>query len=235
MRDGARTRVWVAFWLRYLGVFLLGLTFFLGWYAVTATQSMYGTSVTDTFSAASTSTSATWYGAAPAQPTPYDQADLPVTGSLYEVVVGLVLAAAVLGIATAGLSNPGRRSTRPRIILALSLAAVALAIAAPILLVAEQPAAVCSDASHFSQGLGVQPVNYTPPRCEWQFRLSDNSWYAPGFSTGPGSSFVGSASDSSGSMTWGPGPAWYLCIAGAVLLAGGQVLELSRSRVQTSA
>ena len=233
MRGAARTRGWAALWLRYLGVFLLGLTFFLSWYAVTATQSGYGTSVTQTFSAASTSTSATSFGAPQAQSTPYDQADLPATGMLYEAVVGLVLAAAILGIAITAFSNPGRPRSRARIVAALSIAAVALALAAPVLLVAEQPAAVCSDARHFPMPLGAPGGGggiYSTPGCHWQFRMSDGGWYGPGFTTGPQSSFAGSASSSSGNMTWGPGPAWYLCIGGAVLLAAGQVLESHRGR-----
>ena len=233
MREAARTRVWAALWLRYLGVFLLGLTFFLSWYAVTATQSGYGTSVTQTFSAVSTSVSATWYGAPPAQPTPYDQADLPATGSLYEVVVGLVLAAATLGIAITAISNPGRARSRSRIVVALSIAAVALALAASVLLVAAQPAAVCSDARHFPLPLGYAGGggSYSHPECNWQFKDGNNGWYNPGLATGPQSSFVGSASSSTGNMTWGPGPALYLCVGGAVLLASGQVLEFGRPKL----
>lgn len=229
MRDGSRTRSWVALWLRFLGVFLLGLTFFVSWYAVSATQSDGGGSIAETFSATSVSTAATWFGAPTAQPTPYDNANLPATGTLYEVVVALVLLAAALGIAVAGLANPARPRTRRRTVLVLSIAAVALAVAAPVLLVAVQPVAVCSDSSHNSPGLGPPPpANYTPPRCPWQFRLGDSGSYYPGFSTGPGSSYVGTTSDSGGTMSWGSGPAWYLCVGGAVLLAGGQALESIR-------
>lgn len=124
----------------------------------------------------------------------YTQARLNDTGSLAVAGQGVVIAGFVLGLLSA-LLGIGARSNQPWVLptIVLAILALILAIAAPLLMFAAQPAAIDKDVT--AQDHGVPPTG-----------------------SGPWSSFAGS----NASFSWGPSMGWYISLgASAVILVGG--------------
>ena len=217
----SRRRVLGAFVL--IGAGLLASTFFLGWYVISGQGSNPQTNATETLRLLSVSVTGSgggnWNGT-------YADAHLPHTGTIYLatalLVFGAVLIAAVVGtFLMFGGGGAGRRT-----VLALSLLAVVLAAAGPIITATAQPAAICSDAHGFSPPLGSPGGNETigGTTCTWEFYQGSGGWYGPGQTTGPGDSFIGTSSQYGATQAWGPTAGWYLGIVGAVIMGTATAL-----------
>jgi hypothetical protein len=174
---------------------------------------------------------------------------LPNTGTLYLIVAGIVILAAIFAfvVATLILARDARR--RKRLTPILMVAAIALAAAGPVLLFAVQPALECADSSHLPP---------PPPPSEYGNSTSSSScgWGMPaGYdsstpyavyessSAGPQSSFFGSqpfhltSSDTGYSLDWGPSYGWYVALIATLLIGMGALRyrAASRSAMRTPA
>ena len=199
--------------LCWMGIALLIPALLLSWYSVSSTTG--SGNIIESFylgHAQLSSPGSNWTSS-------YSDASLPDTGSLYAEITIVFAAGLVVGVATGIVSILASRKLPRWIVIALSFSAVALVALAPALLAAFQPSAVCSDASNFPPPLGQGvPSRIGGPGCTWSFDLRDQGWYGPGQPSGPGLSFAGHSAQYSGNLTWGPGPAWFLAIAGAALI-----------------
>lgn len=217
--------------LLWAGVVLIVLSLPLPWYSISGSSNQE--QVSETFSisdAALSSQRASWTSS-------YSAAQLPHTGQLYELVSGIVLFAIFAG-GLAGALLLLRWSGRERLIV-LAICAVAMVLAAlgPLLLIADQPIAVCADENGFSQPFGV-PGNQTGPSvCTWEFYLGNQAgWFAIGGPGGPGASFVGHSAAYGSNLTWGPELGWYLSLFGAsfiVVAIAPQLPTLLHPRIQS--
>jgi hypothetical protein len=158
------------------------------------------------------------FGAAPTAPVTYASAFQPATGTLYLLVLLLVvgsIAAAGFGVFSLVRSRPHRRA-----VLLAGAVVVLVGLAAPTVLAEMQPSALCSDAGH-GPGGGA---------CTWPYPLT-NGTAGLGASNGPQLSFYGNVPNPGGcgvGAAWGPGPAWYLAwltapLGVAALVLGGRV------------
>jgi hypothetical protein len=189
-----------------VGTLMLLVGLFLAWYSITES----GSTISDTISFSPDGQVSVNGGGISASAS-YATAHLNTTGGLYTIVEGLlvvgVLVAGIGGaLAVATVWRPGLRTA------AVVLGAVALvfAIAGPIVLLVDQPAALNSDFTS-QNGYGA---------------FGGGS--ASGVSS-PTNSFIGSASANGNSLAWGPTIGWYLAIvAGALCLVGAIVTLTAR-------
>lgn len=194
--------------LHWAGIALLASALFVGWYSVTGEGGNSGMVENFyLFGVQFTGPSTSWTSS-------YSSAFFSETGTLYQVVAALLIAAIVLGIGVGGVVLLSGRRERTILMLLLSCAVVGLALAAPVLLWAAQPAAVCSDSQHFSPPLAGPHVASGDPSCTWSFYLGGGTWVGAG-QAGPGGSFFG---ESSGNIAWGPAAGWYLALLGSALV-----------------
>jgi hypothetical protein len=217
-----------------LTAFVLLLTaILLGWYSVSATNSLdQGTTTFDLWEVHTTT-----YLGGPASsypvPSSYSDAHLSQTGILY-AAASILMVVALAASAFAGFAYvKGQRSRIRRwVVVPIALAAI-LATTAPILIAVEQPMAVCADAKNFSPPLGAPPngVNGSAPGCTWEFY--NGTWWNPGGGSGPGSTFVGHSSAGAGSESWGPGQGWVLALVAAAVLWIAVVIEAKRLRAHS--
>ena len=213
-----------------VGVVILIVTLFLGWYAITATatsssgggstnatgtETFYPVNqVTISFSCSGQNCSGTLSAT-----NSYSQAGLHEVGDLYTIVVVFVSAgiALVLAAAVFALTSAGHRSGWA---LLLAVIGIVLIAAAPTMLLGAQPSLLKSDEGG-SGGSG----NVTA-------------------SSSPASSFFGSCSGSgcggalangqSASASWGPSAGWYLCLVALAPLMTGFFLVRSQKRAPPS-
>jgi hypothetical protein len=134
------------------------------------------------------------------------------TGNLYNVVTYLTYGGIVLGLIGAVLAFMGRSGTA-RLVLVLALI---LAIVGPLILLAEQPAAVSAD---YKNSTGSSPSGSGP----WSSFYGSCSNSACGSAAG-----VANTSGVSNSQSWGPGLGWYLAIVAFVFFLIGMVMAGGR-------
>lgn len=216
--------------LYILGAVVLLVTLFTGWYTISGqvggshlSYTLYPYWVQDSSPSSNGQTS-------------YSAVDLGQTGGLYSIVTVLALSAATLGLVIGFLALTAVGLRRAKALLVLSLVTTAIAVAAPALVAAGQPAAVCSDSQHFSPPLGAPSTASSSDgaSCTWEF-YSDGVWYGTGQPTGPGNSFVGQSGLYGNSLAWGPSTGWYLAIASAGVIAAATALRTSsRSPAETA-
>ena len=204
----------------------LAVSLFLPWYSVSAIDSSSDRRVSSQFYLWGVTTSSSGVGADGSRTSSYSSDVLPHTGGVYAAALGLVLvgiAGSTLAGAIALRSGPGARQLR----LFAALVSAAVVTVAPLALIAVQPGAICSDAQGFEAPLG-SPGGASSGGCTWQFYLGSGGWYAPGQADGPQGSFTGH----DGSLTWGPGVAWFLSLGAGLVLATESVLTWRSSHFQ---
>ncbi|MCI4365297.1 MAG: hypothetical protein L3K10_04460 [Thermoplasmata archaeon] len=166
-----------------------------------------------------------------ADPAPFADVSLPHVGTLYLVVALLVVIGGSLGILAGYFIKKGASDARRRLVSTLLLLTVIIALLGPLLLVVEQPAAICSD-SHpgSSTPLAGPPTNDTGGMsipCSWDIvtpRVGGSGYgFDSGITPGPQSSFFGTDNVSGQHHTWGPAMGWYLALASSAILGGGAV------------
>jgi len=213
-----------------IGVVMLIVTLFVGWYAATATATTTSgsgsTSVTGTETfyplnqvMASFSCSGQSCNGTLSTTDSYSQAGIHDVGNLYTIVVVFVSAGIALTLAAAvfALTSAGRRSGWA---LLLAVIGIVLVAAAPTILLGAQPSLLKSDEGGSG---GAASGNAT---------------------ASPASSFFGSCSGSgcggtlangqSASGSWGPSWGWYLCLAALAPLVTGFLLVRSQKRAPPS-
>jgi hypothetical protein len=215
----SRFRAPVSIALLLGGALLIGSCLFLGWYVITGSSGAAQGATENFYSFGSTTASASLGNFSGS----YAQANLPATGSLLLVVVGVALAGAILGALVGALIALRWAARHRRLVLGLSLAASALAVTAPVLLALALPGSVCSDARGFSAPFGPPggSVQTGGASCTWEFYLGGGAWYGTGSPMGPGNSFVGHSGANPLSLSWGPGSGWYVSTLGAALIVAG--------------
>ena len=183
-------------------VFLIAL--FVNWYAISVTSP--STSGSESFSPDGQITVSAQGLQASAS---YSTARLNNTGTLYELVAGLVVFGVLmagigggLGIATAW--RPGWRHGA----IVIGVVGLVLGVVAPVVLLLEQPTALKND---FTPGNGFATIT---------------GGSASGVSN-PTNSFFGSASANGATVDWGPTLGWYLAFVGAGLALAGAVVTLT--------
>ena len=199
------TRNSVAGSLSIAAAVVLIVALFLGWYAISATLLHPGSRVltTTTFHLGQTlSESSSCSGLELGCPSPtstsstYSGAGLNDTGHLYAVMEVAVVIGVLLGIIGGGLLLTLRKGKPPSWATYLILAALVMAVVAPVGLSVLQPSALSNDS------------------------------YAKGMPASAATSFVGSCNETTCappnelfgvSESWGPGAGWYLAFVAIVL------------------
>jgi hypothetical protein len=162
----------------------------------------------------------------------FTEVGLPTTGQLYaEISVAIVLSAVLGGLAVSLMLWRGPPSRRALASVVVILAA-ALSVSAPLLLVAAQPGALCSDSIYIPPplALGSTPSSRSPPSCDWSIDTPSSS--GSGYSTtnggppGPETSFIGSDVVQGANHTWGPSIGWFVALAGSSLVLAGAAIAL---------
>jgi hypothetical protein len=204
--------------LLLLGVVLLIVSLFMGWYAYSLTASATASDVSVTISGTTTPyplnqiteamTCVGWSGCAQFNITSassYSQGGDDGIGALYDIVAGFVIAGIVIGVAAAALAfSGGRRSGLAGTLAVLAIILVALA---PTLLFASQPTVISS-----------QGAPYTGPGSVAGASSPRTSFFGSCSGTGCGLVFPSGTTDSG---SWGPSTGWYLSfVAVAPLIAG---------------
>jgi hypothetical protein len=213
----------------WVGAAVLASTVFVGWYAVSVVSGPGSgcTNLWESLAPFSVTVNGSGNNCGPAQVADYRTASLPATGTLYSTVLALVLGAAALaGVAGWGILRGRHRDSWWN--LTIGAVGTVLAAAAPVLLLLEQPAAICSDQGFseipFTVASGSDGCNH------WSFWTStgfSSTWWG---SAGPWNSFVGGSHLGTTVFAWGPAIGWYLGIAAAALLALGVLLADRDSR-----
>lgn len=215
LRIGPRRAVGL---LLMIGAALLALAFFVGWYSISVTNGSQ--SVTETFSISGVHEVSSGMGSGSGSyASSFAGAYLPDTGALFALVGTLLLGAVLVGIAGGFfVLFGGSWASRKAILLVAVLAAVLFATV-PVVLLAEQPSAVCADAQHFPPPLGAPSAqgSASQPTCTWEFNLGDGEWSNPVGVVGPGASFFGQATQSGWVQTWGPGLGWFVASFAALM------------------
>jgi hypothetical protein len=162
--------------------------------------------------------------------TSYSSVGLAHTEILYLVITGFVIAGGVLGFCAAYLIRRNRNRAPRRWVSGLVVLTVILALAAPVLMVVAQPAAVCSDSHVVSAPLEAMQLNVSGGAslpCGWNMAYSNgDGGYGPGplWSTpGPQSSLFGGENLTGYWHSWAPSIGWYVALAASVLLLVGAV------------
>jgi hypothetical protein len=209
--------------LLLVGSGLLAPTFYLGWYAVSATNG--SESVSETFYMSGVhELGSGWGSPSGSYASSFADAYLPNTGGLYSLAGAILLGALLVGLAGGLLILLGGKRVSSNAVLLFALLATVLFAAAPMLLLAEQPSAVCTDAQHFNTPLGPPPS--PQPKCTWEFYMAGGGWSNPVGGAGPGSTFSGQVAQSGWVQSWGPGMGWFVATFAAVLAFGAIPISL---------
>ncbi len=200
------------------GAILVIVSVFLGWYAVSATASEtidgahFQITATATFYPVNevryTDLCEGWSGCSSyntSSTDSYSAEGLGNVGDLYDAVVALLVGSILAGVAAGilALASGRRRSNGARL---FALLAVGLLAVAPVLLSADQPAAIASEGS---SGMGGNMTSGPSPRTSFFGSCSDADC--------PGSVVSGA----NVSETWGPSIGWYLSLGALVPLILG--------------
>jgi hypothetical protein len=226
-----------------VGAVLLLASLFLGWYQIHEVNRSGCTGITETLSPFWVTVTTSGTGCPPSEIGSFQAAGLPQTGALYFVAGVLTAVAGVLALMLILLNRRVRQSRRSSIILiAVSVGALALAALAPVLIVMEQPSAVCHDEGVFQTPLGTpeassvvssgiylnQSAPEPPDPCNgwsfWSGSPPGSTWPVWVGSSGPWDSYAGSNESGSAELVWGPTLGWVLDLGGIALLVAGPVL-----------
>jgi hypothetical protein len=177
----------------------------------------------------------------------YSAIELGNTGALYLAVTGLVAAGGLLGVTTAylmwrgvdrtprllaqaGLMWRGANRTPRRVVSALLVITILLALAGPVAVAFAQPGIVCSDSVVvptpfvLAQAYSNHTSGARPP-CGWDMPTPIGQTpaytFRLGTSPGPQTSFFGTDNETGQVLSWGPSVGWYLAMAASALLVIG--------------
>jgi hypothetical protein len=206
------------------------------WYMVSAVPSNYPTGqISESFSTGGVTLTCNAGTDCQSSMRTFSDASLPATGSLYAGLTLVEIAAALAAFAVGGLILVRKRETRPPLALGLTMALLILAALGPLLLLIEQPGAICSDSPNAETPFELRAAYLGPtggPACSWTFSLGGGTWYGPGGLMGPQSTFFGHATEPAGNVSWAPDIGWYVAWAGPVILGvgGGLLFFAGRSR-----
>lgn len=207
MRRSAELRRNAASALLLVGAISLLMSALLGWYVITTRSTSSGSTVTEGYDFDPGPTYVTWnlcsgsachYEAhanasnAPPYSAGFDGMPVPRVQALYGALGGILVVAGAVGL-FAGILHFGFVGNRrvATIVLGLVMSEILLGASAPALVTADNAAALRSD-------------------------LGANSTVC-----GPCNSFYGSNSSGGTTVTWGPGPGYFLGIAGVAFLLIG--------------
>ena len=230
----SKRRAWriVAAALPVFGAALLLASLFVGWYTSEITANTGGGYAnSETLYPMWVSSSESTQGQSFSEEIDFSTANLPHTGQLYADVTIAVGVGAILALLAAFFGLLGKGVRFRAIVLVMTVAASALATAAPTALYLEQPSTICSEPQiAWSGPVPVGNQSAPPPTCGWgQPCDTDGCWTGAAGPPGQESSFFGSDNEVR-DHTWGPSTGWYLSYVASVVLAGGAVLAISRLR-----
>jgi len=170
----------------------------------------------------------------------YSSIQLFHTGTLYLVILILLVTGGLLGVSAAFAVRRGRHRVPRRWVSALVVLAAIVALAAPVLVVVAQPAAICSDSVVVSAPFEAPPASASTGGslpCGWQMAYPDGyGGWAPGSSwstPGPQSSLMGGENLSGYWHSWAPSIGWYIALAASALILVGaaEYLRVERSHM----
>lgn len=195
--------------LALAGVASLLVSLLSAWYWVTQAG------VVETFGPAGVGSS-TWLGWAP--PSGFDASGMPYSSLLYDLGAAALVAGMTLGSGAAAvlLGRKGRNSARMGS--TLLMAALLVALTAPVGVALAQPSAVCAD---FPLAGDSGNSSLAGDRCYWITQNVTGGYYpTPQYGSGPGTGFSGGAPP----FAWAPSIGWYLPFFAIAFFTGGAAI-----------
>lgn len=219
-RSSATRRSIIGGTLLIVGMALLLVSLFVGWYVITASGSgssdgnSYAVGGTATYSPFSYVETLTCSGSSycfsnTTSTGAWSQGGSGSIGTLYDAVAAFVIGGIILGLAAAGLAlaGGGRRSG---LVGVLAVIVILLAVLAPLVLLAAQPTVLNGSSGNQSSG--------SSPR---------DSFFGSCSGSGCGQAL---ASGTTLSASWGPSLGWYLSLGAVVPLLAGLFLVRGQRR-----